>query len=93
MGKKNKITTVKHTFLDVEGSTIPESFINKLRDTELFTYRDTVMKEHLYDIDNVLEHVQENPEFLESNEEKRAFDKLYQIMVKAKATYFRFVFN
>ena len=89
---KKKFTTLNHTFMDVEGSEFPEGLIKKLRENELFTYRDMILKEHIYSMDNVTDGLQEQGIRL-TKEERSALKELKKLCSKNDSDYFRFVFN
>ena len=81
-----------HKFVDFECSEMPAGLEAKLRLCELFTYRDTVLKEHLFSIDTIREKMEEEPEFF-TYEEAKMIDHVSKILDKKECGYFRFVAN
>ncbi len=89
---KTKLTTLVHKFMDFEYKEMPEGLMEKLDARELFTYRDTVLKEHLYSIDTVQEFVQEYPHQF-ADTQKEIITCIRAILDKNDCGYFRFVSN
>lgn len=87
-----KLTTSVHKFMDIEGSEMPKRLVSKFRDLELFTYRDMIMKEHLYSIDEIHDKIADDPEIF-TEPEKRAIKRIVKVLDKEDCGYFRFVFN
>ena len=85
-----KLTTLVHKFIDVECSEMPEGFETKLRENELFTYRDMVLKEHIYGIETIREKMLEELLFF-TTEEKEMIETLTDTSNKEDVGYFRFV--
>lgn len=87
---KNKFKYTAHRWIDINFDIIPESLISKLKGLE--TYKDQVIKEHLYNMDNLKDHCQENGIFL-NHEEQDFIDKVIQWQTKEDAAYFRIIYS
>lgn len=81
-----------HKFMDVECGEMPEGLEAKLRNMELFTYRDTVLKEHLFSVDAVRERMEEDPGAF-TYAEFKMLNHIASILDKKGCAYFRFVAN
>ena len=64
---KNKFKYIVHRWIDIGFDQFPKSLISKLEGLD--TYKDQVIKEHLYSIDNLKDHCQENGIFLNNEEQ------------------------
>lgn len=74
--------------MDVNGWKYSSDFINRIN--SYATYRDQVLKEHLYDPADILEQTAD--ENILSEEEKKALQDLQQLMNTHSASYCRFIF-
>ena len=81
-----------HKFVDFECSEMPDGLEAKLRENELFTYRDMVLKEHLFSIDTIREKMDEESEFFNYEEVKMLY-RIQVLLDNADCGYFRFVSN
>lgn len=87
-----KLETELHKFMDVEASQVPKLAL-KLDRKCWYTYEDTnTLKEHLYNIDELQEKIQEDKKYL-SLEEKTFINRIARALNKKDCGYFRFVFN
>lgn len=92
-----KIIRDSHKIVDVEGSMVPKSLVEKLNNSGLYTYKDTQedLKEHLYSSTTIKELEYENKAFYKTlNPKEREFlTKLVSLVDgKQDGAYFRFVF-
>lgn len=91
MGATKKLTATVLKVIDIGGPALSDSLIAKLRDQELFTYRDTVLKEHIYSLDTVHEKIHETAKWF-TEEELTEINLITSTLIKHDAGYFRFVF-
>lgn len=87
---KNTFKYTVHRWIDIWHESIPSSLLSKLAGLE--TYKDQVIHEHFYNVDNFAEHCQENGIFL-TNEEQEWIDRISSWQTKEDAAYFRIVYS
>jgi len=88
--KNKKLKTLEHKFIDFERKEMPEQFVKKLDISKLFTYRDTLLTEHLYAVDSILEKMEKEKKFF-NLEEKVMINRIARFLSKKSCCYFRFV--
>lgn len=89
---KKKLTTAIHKFIDIEGCEMPKGLVDKLNRAELFTYRDMVIKEHLFNIYSILDSLGDK-ELKLTNEQAIMMNRIKKLCEEKQLGYFRFVFN
>lgn len=77
--------------VDVEHSQIKSDTLDFLRNETEPTYRDQVMKEHIYNMENIFEEYQEQPDG--SPEVLAELEQLQKLCTKKNAGYVRIVFS
>lgn len=87
---KNNFRYTIHKWIDISFQNVPKTLISKLEGLE--TYKDQVIKEHLYNSDNLKDHFQENGIFL-NQEEQDFIQKIIDWQTKEDAAYFRIVYS
>lgn len=85
---KNRARYVVDKFISIGYDRFPETLVQKLHGRE--TYKDQVLKEHLYGADDLIENF-ENEEITLTKEEEKFLQYLVDIQNKENAAYFRIV--
>ncbi len=77
---------------DVDYQQIPTELIGWLREHGEPTYRDTVLKEHIYNIENILEGIENGENEAPGEDCVKHLRDISKLMAKKNLGYFRIVF-
>lgn len=94
--KKEKPLIIDNTIkvADIDGYKVPTGLVKTLNKIKAYIYRDTVLKEHLFDVGRISEARKKSPELSTalSHAEHKMLEHIIKECEKADCCYFRFVF-